>query len=45
MRYNVYNGSEIIFTGVADLPEVAGPEDLVNLKNAARENFQKLYPW
>jgi hypothetical protein len=44
MRYKVWNGTEVIFTGVADLPGVAGPEDLVSLKNAARENFQKQYP-
>jgi hypothetical protein len=44
MRYNVFNGDEMIFTGLTDLPEVAHPEDLLKLQSEARETFRRLYP-
>jgi hypothetical protein len=44
MRYKVYNGSEVIFTALADLPDVASPEILAEFERAARENFQMQYP-
>jgi hypothetical protein len=44
MRYKVYNGSELIFTAVTDLPEVTGPAELEAFHRRAREHFRQQYP-
>jgi hypothetical protein len=44
LRYKVYNGAEMIFTAVTDLPDVADRNAVAEIKQRAREHFQDQYP-
>jgi hypothetical protein len=44
MRYKVYNGKELIFTAVTDLPDIADAVAIAALKRTARRHFQEQYP-